>query len=51
LMRLGLLYDRVKRFNPYYTDILPTYNLWPIPASEIERNNGAKLEQNPGYPN
>lgn len=49
LMRLGLVFDRVKRFNPYYTDILPTYNVWPIPASEIERNNGVKLEQNPGY--
>ncbi|RZK41903.1 MAG: RagB/SusD family nutrient uptake outer membrane protein [Pedobacter sp.] len=49
LMRLGLVFDRVKRFNPYYTDILPTYNLWPIPATEIERNNGQKLDQNPGY--
>jgi hypothetical protein len=49
LMRLGLVYDRVKKFNPYYSDILPTYNLWPIPASEIERNNAAKLDQNPGY--
>jgi tetratricopeptide (TPR) repeat protein len=49
LMRLGLLYDRVKKYNPYYSDVLPTYNLWPIPASELERNNGAKLEQNPGY--
>ncbi|WP_316832078.1 RagB/SusD family nutrient uptake outer membrane protein [Pedobacter aquatilis] len=49
LMRLGLVYDRVKKCNPYYSDILPTYNLWPIPASELERNNGAKLEQNPGY--
>lgn len=49
LMRLGLLYDRVKKFNPYYTDVLPTYNLWPIPATEIERNNGTRLEQNPGY--
>lgn len=49
LMRLGKLYDRVKKCNPYYSEILPTYNLWPIPASEIERNNGAKLEQNPGY--
>ncbi|WP_316737490.1 RagB/SusD family nutrient uptake outer membrane protein [Pedobacter aquatilis] len=49
LMRLGLVFDRVKRFNPYYTDVLPTYNVWPIPASEIERNNGVKLEQNPGY--
>jgi len=49
LMRLGLVYDRVKKCNPYYTDVLSTYNLWPIPASEIERNNGARLEQNPGY--
>lgn len=49
LMRLGLLYDRVKKCNPYYSDVLPTYNLWPIPASEIERNNGAVLSQNPGY--
>ncbi|RZL18952.1 MAG: RagB/SusD family nutrient uptake outer membrane protein [Pedobacter sp.] len=49
LMRLGLVNDRVRKCNPYYTDISPTYNLWPIPASEIERNNGAKLEQNPGY--
>ncbi|MDG3581189.1 RagB/SusD family nutrient uptake outer membrane protein [Galbibacter pacificus] len=50
LMRLGLLYDRVKRFNPYYADeILPKYNLWPIPAAEIERNIDAELEQNPGY--
>ena len=49
LMRLGLVYDRVKKCNPYYNDILTTYNLWPIPASEIERNNGAKLGQNPGY--
>jgi tetratricopeptide (TPR) repeat protein len=49
LMRLGLVYDRVKKCNPYYNDVLTTYNLWPIPASEIERNNSAKLEQNPGY--
>lgn len=49
LMRLGLWYDRVKRFNPYYSDALPTYNLWPIPQSEIERNNTGTLTQNPGY--
>jgi len=47
LMRLGLLYDRVKRFNPYYKDVLPKYNLWPIPQSEIDANPG--LEQNPDY--
>ncbi|MFC4209843.1 RagB/SusD family nutrient uptake outer membrane protein [Pedobacter lithocola] len=49
LMRLGLVFERVKKYNPYYADILPTYNLWPIPASELERNNGARLDQNPGY--
>lgn len=50
LMRLGLLYDRVKKLNPYYADeILPKYNLWPIPAAEIERNIDAELEQNPLY--
>jgi len=49
LCRLGLVADRVKRFNPYYSDMTDTYNLWPIPANEIERNKDAKLEQNPGY--
>ncbi|MEI6949715.1 RagB/SusD family nutrient uptake outer membrane protein [Paraflavisolibacter sp. H34] len=51
LMRLGLLYARVKRCNPYagYSDIQPYHNLWPIPAAEIERNREGKMEQNPGY--
>jgi starch-binding outer membrane protein, SusD/RagB family len=49
LMRLGLWYDRVKRFNPYYSDALPIYNLWPIPRSEIERNISGTITQNPGY--
>lgn len=49
LGRLGLIFDRVSRFNPYYEDISPTYNLWPIPANEIERNRTGNLEQNPGY--
>lgn len=58
LMRTGKLYDRVVKCNPYYAN--PTtngdgvgmqekYNLWPIPQSAIEANNGAVLEQNPGY--
>ncbi|PTQ94179.1 SusD-like starch-binding protein associating with outer membrane [Mucilaginibacter yixingensis] len=34
LMRLGLLYDRVKRFNTYYNDINQKFNLWRIPVSE-----------------
>ena len=51
LMRLGKWVDRVKRFNPFYgTQMQDSYNLWPIPADEIERNRSVKLEQNPGYP-
>ena len=50
LMRLGLLYDRVVKHNPYYSDQMEEhYNLWPIPASEIERNFSTPMEQNPGY--
>lgn len=50
LMRLGKLYDRLKSCNPYYANsVQPYHNLWPIPQTEIERNRGAKLEQNPGY--
>jgi starch-binding outer membrane protein, SusD/RagB family len=38
------------RFNEYNGDqISPHHNLWPIPFSEIERNTGAVLVQNPGY--
>ena len=50
LMRLGKLYDRVMKCNPYYaTEMEKHYELWPIPHSVIEANNGAVLEQNPGY--
>lgn len=58
LMRTGKLYDRVKRFNPYYANpetngdgvgMLEKYNVWPIPHSAIEANIGAVLEQNQGY--
>ena len=49
LMRLGKLYDRVSRFNPYYDDIQPFHNLFPIPQAEIERNREAVLTQNEGY--
>ncbi|MFD3001992.1 RagB/SusD family nutrient uptake outer membrane protein [Pontibacter toksunensis] len=51
LMRLGLLYDRVLKYNPFYVDqgLSEHFNLWPIPADEIEGNRGAQLEQNPGY--
>lgn len=50
LMRTDKWYDRIIKCNPFYApSALPTYNLWPIPYSEIERNRGAKLDQNPGY--
>ena len=50
LMRLGKWYARVIKCNPFYAPGAdPKHNLWPIPQSEIERNRGAKLEQNPGY--
>lgn len=56
LNRLGLLYERTKKYcNGHPTaanfgvDVAPHNNLFPIPLSEIERNTGAVLEQNPGY--
>ncbi|HEY0680558.1 MAG TPA: RagB/SusD family nutrient uptake outer membrane protein [Chitinophagaceae bacterium] len=50
LMRLGKWYDRIIKCNPFYASAAQTkFNLWPIPQSEIERNRGAVLEQNPGY--
>jgi hypothetical protein len=49
LMRLGMVNDRVRRCNPYYSDIQPKHNLFPVPAAEIERNREATLTQNPGY--
>jgi hypothetical protein len=50
LTRLGLLYDRDKRYNPKSgLTIEPDHNLWPIPSTEITQNTGAVLEQNKGY--
>ncbi|HEY9258788.1 RagB/SusD family nutrient uptake outer membrane protein [Chitinophaga sp.] len=50
LTRLGLLYDRDKRYNPKSGLTIETYhNLWPIPATEITQNTDAVLEQNTGY--
>lgn len=50
LMRMGKLYERVKKYNPFYgVNMEPRFNLWAIPQGEIERNRGAVLEQNPGY--
>jgi len=50
LTRLGLLYDRDKKYNPRSgLTIEPYHNLWPVPATEITQNTGATLNQNPGY--
>ncbi|WP_205512811.1 RagB/SusD family nutrient uptake outer membrane protein [Longitalea arenae] len=50
LTRLGLLYDRNKRYNPKSGLTIEAYhNLWPIPATEITQNTGAELRQNEGY--
>ncbi|PIB28530.1 RagB/SusD family nutrient uptake outer membrane protein [Maribacter sp. 4G9] len=51
LMRTNTIYDRVIRYNPFYVEngMQEHFNLWPIPANEIEGNRGAVLEQNPGY--
>ena len=50
LMRLGLQKERVDEHNVMTSGYIDEYHkLWPIPASEIERNTEAVLEQNPGY--
>lgn len=50
LTRLGKLYDRVRKHNPFYgVNMEPRFNRWAIPFGEIEKNTGATLEQNPGY--
>jgi hypothetical protein len=51
LMRLGLVFDRVKRFGEVNqrASVQAFNNLLPIPQGEIDKNIGAKLAQNPGY--
>ncbi|SHJ42187.1 RagB/SusD family nutrient uptake outer membrane protein [Pseudozobellia thermophila] len=51
LMRTNTIYDRVMKYNPFYVEngMQEHFNLWPIPADEIEGNRGAELVQNPGY--
>ena len=50
LMRLGKWVERTRKCNPFYgPQMKDNYNLWPIPVTEIEKNNTAVLEQNPGY--
>lgn len=48
LMRLGKLVERTNQYNPLI-NYSEHHNLWPIPFSEIEKNTGAFLQQNPGY--
>ena len=50
LSRLGILVDRVKKYNMKSKDIEEYHQWWPIPQKAIDANRGAKLEQNPGYP-
>ena len=50
LNRLGLLAERVRRYNPESASSVQDYhNLFPIPQSAIDANIDAELEQNPGY--
>ncbi|MDD4532182.1 MAG: RagB/SusD family nutrient uptake outer membrane protein [Bacilli bacterium] len=60
LARVGKLYERVIKYNPYYVESATNktgdgigmqeyYELLPIPLSVIEANKDALLEQNPGY--
>jgi len=50
LSRIGKLVERVLLHNHQNAGNIQDYNaLLPIPASEIEANRDAVLEQNPGY--
>ena len=51
LTRLGLLYDRTKRFGYVVSQnkVQPKNNLMPIPQSVIDANSQAEFTQNPGY--
>jgi starch-binding outer membrane protein, SusD/RagB family len=51
LCRLGLLYDRTKKYGYVISQqtVQPKNNLFPIPQSVIDANSQAVFEQNPGY--
>jgi hypothetical protein len=50
LVRMGVLYDRVRKYNPSSASTIQPFNrFWPIPQSAINANTGAVMEQNPGY--
>lgn len=49
LMRLGKMVERTQKYNYFGHNVKSYQDLFPIPYSEIERNTGAVLDQNPGY--
>jgi len=51
LTRLGLLYDRTKRYgySASQATVQERNNLFPIPQSVIDANSQAEFPQNPGY--
>jgi hypothetical protein len=50
LSRLGVLYDRVVKYNSVSkATVKPFHNLLPIPQNAIDANSGAELKQNTGY--
>lgn len=51
LGRLGLIYERTRQFGceAAKASIQPHNNLMPIPLTAINRNVGARLDQNTGY--
>jgi len=50
LARLGLVYERTVKYNPYAAPFIQEFNnLYPIPAQELRVNNENELQQNPGY--
>lgn len=51
LTRMGLLYDRTKRYGYIISQntVQPKNNLMPIPQSVIDANSQAKFDQNPDY--
>jgi starch-binding outer membrane protein, SusD/RagB family len=50
LSRMGKLVERVRKYNNLNKGNIQDFHaLFPIPASEIEANKDAKIDQNPGY--
>lgn len=50
LNRVGMLYERTKKYNPEIGPGMTTDNvLWPIPISNVQLNTGAPFAQNKGY--